>query len=147
VPPQCISDRRGLTGVARGTRKPGMELSDLMREERVALAALLELVVESNATVSDDELKEVQHVVSAVGDVAYAEAADEAAARFRNEADLKVFLPSITRQEARELIYGAVLEAALPDAMGAHESAMLNWLGKEWSITVRIDESGSGDDA
>jgi hypothetical protein len=124
-----------------------MELSDLTREERVALAALLELVVESNATVSDDELKEVQHVVNAVGDVAYAEAADEAAARFRDEADLKAFLPSINRQEARELIYGAVLEAALPDTMGAHESAMLNWLGKEWGIAVRIAESGSGDGA
>jgi hypothetical protein len=123
-----------------------MELSDLTREERVALAALLELVVESNATLSDDELQEVQHVVNAIGDVTYAEAADEAAERFRDEADLKAFLPSITRQEARELIYGAVLEAALPDAMGAHESAILNWLGKEWGIAVRIDESGSDDD-
>jgi hypothetical protein len=120
-----------------------MELSDLTREERVALAALLELVVESNAGVSNDELKEVKHVVDAVGDVAYA----EAAARFRDEADLKAFLPSITRQEAREVIYGAVLETALPDAMGAHESAMLNWLGKVWGIAVRIEDSGSGDDA
>ena len=124
-----------------------MELSDLNREERVALAALLELVVESNATVSDDELKEVQHVVTAVGDVAYAEAADQAAAQFRDEAELKAFLPSITRQDARELIYGAVLEAALPDAMGAHESAMLNWLGKAWGIVVRIEECGSRDGA
>lgn len=123
-----------------------MELSDLTREERVALAALLELVVESNATVSDDELKKVKHVVDTVGDLAYAEAADEAAARFRDEAELKAFLPSITRQEAREVIYGAVLEAALPDAMGAHESAMLNWLGKAWGVAVRIEDSGSGDD-
>jgi hypothetical protein len=121
-----------------------MELSDLTREERVALAALLELVVDSNAAVSEDELEEVQHVVQAVGDVAYAEAADEAAARFRDEADLKAFLPSITRREARELIYGAVLEAALPDTMGAHESAMLNWLGEEWGVAVRI-EADSGD--
>ncbi len=119
-----------------------MELSDLTREERVALAALLELVVESNAAVSDDEVKEVKHVVSGVGDVAYAEAADEAAARFRDEAAVKAFLPSITRQEARELIYGAVLEAALPDAMGAHESAILNWLAKAWGVTVRIEERG-----
>jgi len=124
-----------------------MELSDLTREERVALAALLELVVESNATVSDDELEEVRHVVNAIGDAAYAEAADEAAARFHDEADVKTFLPSITRQEARELIYGAVLEAALPDAMSAHESAILNWLGKAWGIVVRIEEPGSVDDA
>jgi hypothetical protein len=119
-----------------------MELTDLTREERVALAALLELVIASDAAVSDDEANQVSHVVGALGDAAYAEAADEAAERFRDEADLKAFLPSITRQEARELIYGTVLEAALPDAMGAHESAMLNWLGKAWGIEVRIDDSG-----
>jgi hypothetical protein len=124
-----------------------MELSDLTREERVALAALLELVVDSNATVSDDELREVRHVVDAVGDVAYAEAADEVAARFRDEAELKAFLPSITRQEARELIYGAVLETAIPDAMNAHESAILDWLGEAWGVAVSIEESGSDDDA
>ena len=60
-----------------------MGLSDLNREERIALAALLELVVESNATVSDDELREATHLVNAVGDQAYAEAADEAAGALR----------------------------------------------------------------
>ncbi|MEO8603926.1 MAG: hypothetical protein ABI629_15230 [bacterium] len=124
-----------------------MELTDLTDEERVALAALLEVVVESNAAVSRDELEEVQRVVGAVGDAAYAAAADAAAARFGDEAELKAFLPSITRQEARELIYGTVLAAALPDAMSAHESAMLNWLGQAWNIVVRIEGSASGDDA
>ena len=122
-----------------------MELSDLTGEERIALAALLELVVEANATISDDEVEEVGRVVSAVGDTAYAEAADHAAERFRDEADLKAFLPTIGRQEARDLIYGAVLEAALPDAMSAHESAMLDWLRTEWNITVRFDEPASGE--
>ena len=124
-----------------------MELSDLTRDERVALVALLELVVESDATASDDELRELQRVVDAVGEAAYAEAAGEADERFRDDAALKAFLPSITRQEARELIYGAVLETALPDAMGERESTMLEWLGKEWGIAVHIEESGSGDDA
>ena len=122
-----------------------MELGDLTGEERIALAALLELVVEANATISDDEVEEVGRIVSAVGDNAYAEAADDAAERFRDEGDLKAFLPTIRRQEARDLIYGAVLEAALPDAMSAHESAMLDWLRTEWSITVRFDEPGSGE--
>jgi hypothetical protein len=120
-----------------------MELSDLTREERIALAALLELVVESNATVSDDAVKQVENVVGAVGDLAYAEAADEAAERFHDEAELKAFLPSISRQEARELIYGALLQAALPDAMGSHESAILNWLGKAWGVALHIEGSDS----
>lgn len=41
-------------------------------------------MVESHAAVSDDELKEVKHVVNAVGDVTYAEAA-----ALHDEADLK----------------------------------------------------------
>ena len=124
-----------------------MELSDLTHEERVALAALLELVVESSPAISDDEAEEVRHVVDAVGDAAYTAAADEAATRFRDEADVKAFLPSITRQEARELIYGALLETALPDAMTAHESAILTWLATAWNIAVRIEESGPASDS
>ena len=118
-----------------------MELSDLTHEERVALAALIELMITSDAAVSDDELAEIERVVSAVGDAAYDEAADEAGERFQDEAELKAFLPSIARQEARELIYGTVLQAALPDAVGAHESAVLDWLGKAWGIAVRIEGS------
>lgn len=121
--------------------KRRMELNDLTREERIALVALLEVVVESDAVVSDEELDEMQHVVAALGDDAYREAVDEANRRFRDENELKAFLPAITRQEAREVIYGTVLEAAIPDAIGAHESAVLDWLGKEWRIGVRVDEA------
>lgn len=123
-----------------------MELSDLTRDERVALVALLNLVVESDAMVSDDELTEVQRVVAAVGEAAYAEAVGEADARFHDEAELKAFLPSITRQDARELIYGTVLQAALPDAMGTLESTMLEWLAKEWRVAVRIEASAPSSD-
>jgi len=123
-----------------------MDLKDLTSEERIALAALLQLVVDADATASDDELKVLQHIVQAAGEAAYAEAARAADERFRDDAALQAFLPSITRQEARELIYGSVLEAALPDAMGALESTMLEWLAKEWGVTVQIAKSGADDD-
>ena len=121
-----------------------MELSDLTSEERIALVALLEVVVTSDAAASDDELRQLQRVVEAVGEQAYAEAADQAAERFHDEAELKAFLPSITRQDARELIYGAVLETALPDAMRAHEAALLTWLAKAWGVTVSVQDPGAG---
>lgn len=116
-----------------------MELSDLTAEERVALAALLEVVVESDGTASDDEVQALQRVIDAVGADAYAAAADAADARFPDEVALKAFLPSIDRQEARELIYGAVLDAALPDAMATHESTLLEWLATAWNVAVRIE--------
>lgn len=122
-----------------------MDLKDLTHEERVALVALLQLVVDADATASDDELTVLERIAAAAGESAYAEAAQEADERFRDDAALQAFLPSITRQEARELIYGAVLEAALPDAMGAHESTMLDWLAREWGITVQIAGSAADD--
>jgi hypothetical protein len=51
-----------------------MELNDLTREERGAPDALPELVVESDATVSDDELREMQRTVAARVEPPYDEA-------------------------------------------------------------------------
>jgi hypothetical protein len=124
-----------------------MEFNELGREERVALVALIELVVESDATVSDDEVEQVQAIIDQIGEDAYREAAEEIDKRFRDEDDLKAFLSTIARPEARELIYGAALEAAIPDAIDSHESALLDWLAKEWNITVRFENPERDSDA
>jgi hypothetical protein len=133
-----------LTSSTGQVRTGVMELNELTREERIALVALLELAVEADATVSDDEVEELQETVDAIGADAYREAAAEVDNRFRDEDDLKAFLRTITRQEARELIYEAVLEAVMPDAIGAREAALLEWLAKEWSVTVRFEEPETG---
>jgi hypothetical protein len=117
-----------------------MELNELTPEERVALVALLELAVEADATVSEDEVDELREIVEAVGEESYRAAAAEVDTRFQSEDELKAFLQTITRQEARELIYEAVLEAALPDAIGAREAALLDWLAKEWAVTVQFED-------
>lgn len=117
-----------------------MTLTDLTQDERVALAALVEVVVEADGSASEDEVAALQRVIDAVGADAYAAAADAADERFRDEAELKAFLPSIDRQEARELIYGAVLDAAIPDAMDTHTATLLEWLARTWNIAVRIEK-------
>lgn len=107
----------------------------------MALVALLELVVEADAEVSDDEVATTESLISAIGEDAYNEAVAAVDERFGDDEDaLRSFLESIARQEARELIYGAVLEAAMPDAIGGRESALLDWLAKAWSITVRFED-------
>ena len=57
-----------------GGDKNRMELNDLIREERGAPGALPELVVESDATVSDDELRGMQRTVAAGVEPPYDEA-------------------------------------------------------------------------
>lgn len=116
-----------------------MELTDLSHDERLALVALIEAVIGSDATVSDEEASHISRLAAAFGDDAYRALAAEADERFEDEAALKSFLTTLTRPEARELIYGTVLDAALPDVIDRHESSLLGWLATEWGITVQFD--------
>lgn len=117
-----------------------MELNELTAEEQVALVALLELVIESNARVSEEEADRIDAVVGAIGEDAYRSAAAEVDRRFDDEQAVRAFVPSITRQEARELIYGTVFEAAITDAVDSHESDLLEWLAGVWNIETQTEE-------
>jgi hypothetical protein len=116
-----------------------MEISDLDHDERLALVALIELIVGSDAEVSDDEEAEIDRVAAAFGDEDYRALANEADERFVDEDALRSFLAAIGRQEAREVIYGTALAAALPDAVDERESALLDWLAETWGVTVRFE--------
>ena len=116
-----------------------MELKDLNGDERTALVGLMREVVMADANLSDDELDEVADIVDAFGEEGYQAALDAFEARFSDEESFRGFLATITRQEARELIYGTVLEAALPDVIDAHESSLLGWLAGIWHVTVQFE--------
>lgn len=116
-----------------------MELQDLTHDERVALVALVEVVAGSDASVSDDEQDQIAQIAAAFGDEAYRELANEADERFADEEALKTFLGTVQRQEARELIYGTVLAAALPEVIDTHESSLLGWLATAWKVTVQFE--------
>lgn len=116
-----------------------MELADLTHEERIALVALIEMVLESDATVSGEEREVVGAIDEALGGE-YRRLADEIDRRFRDEEAVKAFLPSIARQEARELIYGTALQAAIPEVVNARESQLLDWLADIWDVKVRVSE-------
>jgi hypothetical protein len=78
-------------------------------------------------------------LADAFGDDGYRALAAEADERFPDEATLKTFLATIRGQEARDLIYGTVLAAALPDVVDRHESSLLGWMATEWGITVQFE--------
>ena len=117
-----------------------MELRDLNSDEKIALAALLEFVVLASGHVTEDEEREIDDIVEELGEDAYRKAVEEVDRRFSDEEAAKTFLKTITRPEARELIYGAVIDAAMADTMEGHESKMLEWVGKEWDIEVKFEE-------
>jgi len=123
-----------------------MELRDLTHEERLSLVALLEQVVESEGAVSEAEVAKIERVVAALGEDEYRRLVQEVDSRFIDEASLKKFLGGIDRQDARELIYGTVLETAAEHTVSTPESTVLDWLGKLWNVHVAFTDDGSTGD-
>jgi uncharacterized tellurite resistance protein B-like protein len=117
-----------------------MELADLDKTEQIALAGLLEYVVLASGQVTEDEQREIDAIIDAIGEEAYQAAVDEVDARFKDEKGLRDFLKTITREEAREVIFGVISEAAMADTVEGRESALLDWLTKEWNLEVHYDE-------
>ena len=81
-----------------------MELADLDKTERVALAGLLEYVILASGQVTADEQREIDTIIDAIGEEAYQAAMDEVDTHFKDEKGLRDFLKTITREEAREVI-------------------------------------------
>lgn len=115
-----------------------MEIRDLNEEEQLALMGLVEFVAESNATISEEEQEELEHLVEAFGAEKYRALVDRVDEKFPNEEALREHLQTIQRQEARDLIYGLTLETALSDAENLNHSDMLDWLRGEWNVSVTI---------
>ena len=116
-----------------------MELSDLNQDERTALVGLMKLVVMSDGTVSEDELEHVEHLVEAFGEDGYQRTLDAFEKRFADEQSFREFLAKIGRQEARDLIFGTVLESAGEGAVEGDEADLLDWLSKTWNVKIEID--------
>jgi hypothetical protein len=123
-----------------------MELADLNRDEQIALAGLLEFVVLASGHVTEDEQYEINTIVEALGEDKYRAAVQEVDQRFKDEQAMRTFLNTITRQEAREIIYGTVMEAAMADSVEGRESALLEWLATEWKIEVRYEQPAADEE-
>lgn len=122
-----------------------MELCELNHDERLALVALLELVLESDRTAADGEVAEIDRVIDALGREEYQRLVTEVDRRFPTEVELQAFLPSIVRQDARDLIYGTALDTAIEDAVDMFESRLLDWLAKLWNVRVEFEDDPEDD--
>jgi hypothetical protein len=119
-----------------------MELEDLNQDERTALVGLMKATVMSDGNVSEDELEYVEELVDAFGEDVYESTLDAFETRFKDGASFKTFLTKIGRQDARELIFGTVLEAAGAEAIEGREAELLEWLTKAWNIKIEIEDEG-----
>jgi hypothetical protein len=124
-----------------------MELPDLNQDERTALVGLMKLIVMSDGEVSEDELEDVEGLVAAFGDEGYQRTLDTFEKRFQDEESFKKFLKTIGRQEARDLIFGTVLEGAGEGALDSAETGLLDWLAQTWNVKIEIAQDPEEDPA
>jgi hypothetical protein len=117
-----------------------MTLNELSHDEQVALAALMEIGLMANGRLEEREAAQVDEIADALGEELFRKLLDEAESRFPDREGLKPFLATVTRQEARELIFETVLSDALADIPSHAEAEFLDWLAKAWQVSVRVDE-------
>ncbi len=118
-----------------------MDLSNihtLNPDEKLALVALLKRLVSEDGEVSEEEVDAIGSVSMALGADEYRRLVDEADARLGGDAEMRAFLQSITRQEARETIYEIAFEAAASEALQPLEADMFDWLAEAWSIEIKV---------
>jgi hypothetical protein len=117
-----------------------LDIEDLTEDQRTALVGLLKAVVLADGTISDEEIDEVAEVVEALGEDEYQRHLDRFEAKFSDLPSFQKFLETIEGQDARELIFGTVLNGAAADAIEKGESDLLSWLAKTWNIQVTVAE-------
>lgn len=111
-----------------------MELKDLNAAERVALVALVHRCVLSDNSLSVTENEDLGLLASAMGEDSYQAVAEVANSHIQNLDKLREVLDAVTNPEARELIYGTLMEIAIDETVGPGESELLDLVGEVWGL-------------
>jgi len=120
-----------------------MNINELNQDERLALVALLKAVILAEQRVPIEEREKLQSIVEELGEEPYQSLLTEVDERFSSEVDVRHCLAKISRQDARELIYGTIMEMALSASIDRGESEVLGWLADAWKIKVQFGEPGA----
>jgi hypothetical protein len=120
-----------------------MDLRDLDPDERTALIGLMKLLVMSDGNVSEEELEHVEQLVDAFGEEGYRQTLDTFESRFADQDAFRQFLRAISRQEARDLIFGTVLEGAGAEAVEGPEAELIDWLARAWNVKIEIADDSA----
>ncbi len=110
-----------------------MNLEGLTLPEQVAFAVLLKALITADGAVSREEGMTLSEAARVLGADVFQRAE---AVHLPDEAALASFLGTVERQEARDRIYDALLEAARADGIQAPESRLLDLVAERWDIVV-----------
>jgi uncharacterized tellurite resistance protein B-like protein len=108
-------------------------VESLDEQEQLSLVVLLKAIVTADGTVSPEEGVELSMVARQLDPQVF-QRAD--AILFNGREGLRSFLRTVTRQDARDIIYDTMLHVAKADGIDLDEAAILDDVVEAWDIVV-----------
>lgn len=113
-----------------------MTLVELEHHEQVALLALLGLMARLDGQVSGDEMDLLNRILSELGSDVFEKAAHEAA-QLPDTESILMTAGTVTRPEAREILFELLFDMAVRESIAEREAKVLDWLTETWQLPSR----------
>jgi uncharacterized tellurite resistance protein B-like protein len=114
-----------------------MELRELSPEEDVVLVGLLREVSSADGRYTEPEKRHIERVCAALGAARFDAAVAKARELFKSRDAVKAAAKSITRKDARVVIYDTLDAMASSDGRTAEEEKPLAWLASWWDLAKK----------
>jgi len=114
-----------------------MELRELSPEEDVVLVGLLREVSSADGRYSESEKRHIDRVRATLGEARFDAAVALARERFKSREAVKVAAKTVTRKDARVVIYDTLDARAASDGRTAEEEKPLAWLASWWELAKK----------
>lgn len=112
-----------------------MNLAELTEAERLVLGALIRLMVRADGRFTEEEEQRIQDIGADLGDAeALWGAISDSAQTYTSEQATRAAIPTVTRPEARELLYGVLFAVATADTIAPGEQVILDALRLAWNL-------------
>lgn len=115
-----------------------MNISDLNRNELIALAGLIRLVLLADRVLSEAEQEKLDTLINAVGVDKFRVLLDDFDKCCNDMEHFKIFLQKIDRLSVRIMIYNLLFEMATIETVSPVESDVLEWLATQWDIDMGL---------
>lgn len=115
-----------------------MNLQDLTEDERVALVALVVLLIDADNARSSAEMQEFSEIAAEMGRAAFEAALGEVTRRGLDRDGVLDLARGVTRRDAQEIAHTILVDMAATDFVSDDERELIHEVAAIWGIQTRV---------